>query len=470
MQMCPLPGPLYTVLMGYKEAPVAEARARFGPIVRSLIAGFLPPTPIASPPWREAGRISCCRFPRRRAPAARPSPACRGWPPTSSLHSPACAGRGCCAGPANPSGTCTLCPRLRGSAYAPLPRGRPAPRPARRHLCERRPFPERGRGPPARRGLLGRHRCPRPCPATGPGAGPRRIPRLRATRRRPHRLPARAGRAPAAFRRRRARNSGRRSALRTPPTARAASSGSLARRDGRTTRGGPNIWKAPAGPMYCPLCTCDDVAAHNTGRAPPAADWPRFEPASRLSRRRTRLLLPAAPVPARLLRVQPGCAASAMVRKPPASRRRLNSATKRRLASFVVLYWIHELRDLVVARSSRPDPAQAVHVRAHRDDAGSLGRHQPVQEQPGQREVAQMVRRHLQLDAVVGLAVRRAHHAGVVDEEVEARVLLHHPFGRGAHRGQVRQVEVEQLEGAPSRAGSRACPGPEPPSPGHGRP
>jgi len=41
MQMCPLPGPLYTVLMGYKEAPVAEARARFGPIVRSLAAAFL---------------------------------------------------------------------------------------------------------------------------------------------------------------------------------------------------------------------------------------------------------------------------------------------------------------------------------------------------------------------------------------------------------------------------------------------
>ena len=41
MQMCPWPGPLYTVLMGYKEAPVAEARARFGPIVRSLAARFL---------------------------------------------------------------------------------------------------------------------------------------------------------------------------------------------------------------------------------------------------------------------------------------------------------------------------------------------------------------------------------------------------------------------------------------------
>lgn len=41
MRICPLPGPLYTVLMGYKEAPVDEARARFGPMVRTLCAEFL---------------------------------------------------------------------------------------------------------------------------------------------------------------------------------------------------------------------------------------------------------------------------------------------------------------------------------------------------------------------------------------------------------------------------------------------
>jgi hypothetical protein len=41
MRPCPLPGPLYTVLMGYKEAPVDEARARFGPMVRALAADFL---------------------------------------------------------------------------------------------------------------------------------------------------------------------------------------------------------------------------------------------------------------------------------------------------------------------------------------------------------------------------------------------------------------------------------------------
>jgi hypothetical protein len=39
--LCPLPGPLYTVLMGYKEAPVDEARTRFSAIVRTLSADFL---------------------------------------------------------------------------------------------------------------------------------------------------------------------------------------------------------------------------------------------------------------------------------------------------------------------------------------------------------------------------------------------------------------------------------------------
>ena len=40
-RLCPLPGPLYTVLLGYKESPVAEARLRFAGIVRALITGFL---------------------------------------------------------------------------------------------------------------------------------------------------------------------------------------------------------------------------------------------------------------------------------------------------------------------------------------------------------------------------------------------------------------------------------------------
>ena len=41
VRLCPLPGPLYTVLMGYKESPVSEARRRFGPMVGALLDGFL---------------------------------------------------------------------------------------------------------------------------------------------------------------------------------------------------------------------------------------------------------------------------------------------------------------------------------------------------------------------------------------------------------------------------------------------
>ncbi len=40
-RLCPLPGPLYTVLLGYKEAPVAEARLRFAAIVRMVLVSFL---------------------------------------------------------------------------------------------------------------------------------------------------------------------------------------------------------------------------------------------------------------------------------------------------------------------------------------------------------------------------------------------------------------------------------------------
>jgi hypothetical protein len=41
VRLCPLPGPLYTVLLGYKESPVAEARRRFGAVVRALVGAFL---------------------------------------------------------------------------------------------------------------------------------------------------------------------------------------------------------------------------------------------------------------------------------------------------------------------------------------------------------------------------------------------------------------------------------------------
>jgi hypothetical protein len=41
LRLCPIPGPLYTVLMGYKESPVAEARARFAAMPVRMLADFL---------------------------------------------------------------------------------------------------------------------------------------------------------------------------------------------------------------------------------------------------------------------------------------------------------------------------------------------------------------------------------------------------------------------------------------------
>ena len=41
VRLCPLPSPLYTVLLGYKESPVAEARLRYGAMVRALLTEFL---------------------------------------------------------------------------------------------------------------------------------------------------------------------------------------------------------------------------------------------------------------------------------------------------------------------------------------------------------------------------------------------------------------------------------------------
>jgi hypothetical protein len=41
IRLCPVPSPLYAVLMGYKEAPVREARRHFAPMVRVLAEQFL---------------------------------------------------------------------------------------------------------------------------------------------------------------------------------------------------------------------------------------------------------------------------------------------------------------------------------------------------------------------------------------------------------------------------------------------
>jgi hypothetical protein len=73
------------------------------------------------------------------------------------------------------------------------------------------------------------------------------------------------------------------------------------------------------------------------------------------------------------------------------------------------------------------------------------------QEQPGEGEVAEVVGAELQLEAVRRRAVRRGHHAGVVDEHVDVAI---EAFGEGTHRGQIGEVQRANL-GVAAQPGRR---------------
>jgi len=79
---------------------------------------------------------------------------------------------------------------------------------------------------------------------------------------------------------------------------------------------------------------------------------------------------------------------------------------------------------------------------------------------PGQGEMAQVVRRHLRLEPVGGLPVGGAHHAGVVQQDVQPGVPAEHLCGGpGATDTRVGQVEVEQLQGGALQLAPPACRG-----------
>ena len=92
------------------------------------------------------------------------------------------------------------------------------------------------------------------------------------------------------------------------------------------------------------------------------------------------------------------------------------------------------------------DVPNTVHVGRDGDDPRSIGGDDTVQQQARQREVAQVVGGHLQLEPVCCLAVGRAHHARVVDQDVEPGMRGQDPGCTAVHRDQIGQVEVEQLE------------------------
>ena len=69
---------------------------------------------------------------------------------------------------------------------------------------------------------------------------------------------------------------------------------------------------------------------------------------------------------------------------------------------------------------------------------------QPIQQQAGEGEVAQVVGAELHLEAVLGERLRRVHHPGVVDQQVDVVVSGAELLRGGADRVQRRQVEFLQ--------------------------
>jgi hypothetical protein len=67
----------------------------------------------------------------------------------------------------------------------------------------------------------------------------------------------------------------------------------------------------------------------------------------------------------------------------------------------------------------------------------TAGPAQGRQQQPGQREVAQVVGPELELEALLGQRPRRHHHARVVDQHVD---------GRGGGRERPYRIQVGEVE------------------------
>ena len=347
-RLCPLPGPLYTVLLGYKESPVAEARLRFGAIVRCALAR---PSSLGQRAVLDAalgGPFDLVR-PGALDPPARPGAPRRSW--TARRRR----GRGAAGGDAGLA--CLLRSCRRSGGPPPVAHMRPDPAAFCRAAAERAASRAHGcsllddtyvsgaRSQSAAaalrragaRSVVDRRRSVACCAPTG------------STRHADVPAPARHLSGSGAPERSGApvhcpRSDG--------GVDRVAHTGQLLgrppQRGGQLGARAPAATVAPAwagrrartgGPDRCtgPSCTDEEVAAHRTGSAPPAADCPSVDPVARPQ---------LAPHPARSRappRCRPGCCGSSPdgPRGPvsavrPARRRRPSSAVKRRLASLEV--------------------------------------------------------------------------------------------------------------------------------------
>ncbi len=75
----------------------------------------------------------------------------------------------------------------------------------------------------------------------------------------------------------------------------------------------------------------------------------------------------------------------------------------------------------------------------------------PFEEQVGQKERPEMVDGERRLVTVDGLGTLGQHETGVVDQHVEPRRLFQDLRGSLPHRGEVGQVEHDELHAGPHR-------------------
>ena len=88
------------------------------------------------------------------------------------------------------------------------------------------------------------------------------------------------------------------------------------------------------------------------------------------------------------------------------------------------------------------DLAHHVGGAAQRHHARTGSGEQRAEQQSGEREVAEMIGPQLRFEAVGCCTARRRHHAGIVDQQIDAVPLTGDPRREGADRREVRQVEL----------------------------
>ncbi len=419
VRLCPLPSPLYAVLMGYKESPVAEARARFAPMVRLLFDGFL------------AAHAGCLA-------------AAAGGPVDLVLPVPSTARPGG-APLARRGGPGRVRHRPDGRALVARPARTRAARPVGHMQPDRAAFAVAAASAgavPGRRVLLLDDTYVSGARAQSAAAALRRagarsvviVALGRVLRRTASPLHAAFL---AAVRRRRRRGPGAAVLpLRSDGGAdRVAHAGQLLGRppqrgrrlvvpgpaERRATRRAEELERC-AGPMYCPARTDDEVAAHRTGRAPAAADCPSVVPAVPASLRRSRLSPRAAPLPGQVAAGPAGVGRHADVGRPAASAAGSARGEEEvgQLGRAVGHPACCGVRPRRRRRAERPTRCMWELTVTTRERSVVTIR---SSSRPVSAKWPEVVGGHLELEPVGRLAVRRAHHAGVVDEDVEPGVL-----------------------------------------------